>query len=207
MAMPMITNWKKIDASGDKEVDPTLYRQLVGSLMYLVNPRLDLCYAVNTLSQFMVELKRAHWAAAKHILRYVRGTVNFELRYTKGNDIELSGFTDADWAGSSVDWKSTTMYCFRIGSGMTSWCSKKQKLVALSSAESEYMAAIKTTCEAIWLRKFLVNLFRRRMEVTKIVCDNQSCIKLIENPVFHDLSKHIDIWCHFIRDCVQRGAV
>jgi len=93
----MITNWKKIDASGDKEVDPTLYRQLIGSLMYLVNTRLDFCYAINTLSQFMVEPKRAHWAAAKHILRYVRGTVNFGLRYTKGIDIELSGFIDADW--------------------------------------------------------------------------------------------------------------
>ena len=123
--MPMITNWKKIDASGDKEVDPTLYRQLIGSLMYLVNTRPDLCYVVNTFSQFMVEPKRAHWAAAKHILRYVRGTINFGLRDTKGNDIELSGLTDADWVGSSVDRKSTTGYCFDIGSGMTSWCSKK----------------------------------------------------------------------------------
>eukprot|EP00253_Pinus_taeda_P026238 PITA_26238 len=70
-ATPMITNLKKIDASEDKDVDPTLYRQLIGSLMYLVNTRPDICYAVNTLSQFMVEPKRAHWAAAKHVLRYI----------------------------------------------------------------------------------------------------------------------------------------
>jgi len=69
------------------------------------------------------------------------------------------------------------------------------------------MAASKATCEAIWLRKLLVNLFRRRMEATRIFSDNQSCIKLSENPVFHDHSKHIDIQCHFIRDCVQCGAV
>eukprot|EP00253_Pinus_taeda_P032137 PITA_32137 len=207
MAMPMITNWKKIDASGDKEVDPTLYRQLIGSLKYLVNTKPNLCYAVNTLSEFMVEPKRVHWATTKHILRYVCGTINFGLRYTKGNDIELSGFTNADWAGSSVDRKSTTWYCFDIGSGMTSSCSKKQKSVALSFAEAEYMAASKATCEAIWLRKLLVNLFRRRMESTRIFCDNQSCIELFENPVFHDHSKHIDIRCNFIRDRVQRGAV
>eukprot|EP00253_Pinus_taeda_P014859 PITA_14859 len=71
MATPMITNWNKIDASEDKDVDPTLYRQLIGSLMYLVNPRLDICYDVNTLSQCMVEPKRAHWATTKHVFRYI----------------------------------------------------------------------------------------------------------------------------------------
>eukprot|EP00253_Pinus_taeda_P029399 PITA_29399 len=156
MATPMITNWKKIDASEDKYADPSLYRKLIGSLMYLVNTRPDICYVVNTLSQFMVEPKRVHWATSKHVLRYIQGTIEHGLLYTKGNDIRLSGFTDADWVGSSVDRKSTT---------------------------------------------------GRRMEATRIMCDNQSCIKLSENPVFHDLLKHIDIKCHFVRDCVQRGAV
>ena len=167
MATPMITNWKKIDALEDKDIDPTLYRQLIGSLIYLVNTRPDSCYAVNTLNQFMVEPKRAHWATTKHVLRYIQGTIEHRLLYTKGNDIRLSGFTDADWAGSSVDRKSTTGYCFNIGSGMTSWCIRKQKSVALSSAEAEYMEASTTLCEVIWLRKLLVNLFRRRMEATK----------------------------------------
>eukprot|EP00253_Pinus_taeda_P025975 PITA_25975 len=112
-----------------------------------------------------------------------------------------------DWAGSSVDWKSTTRHCFNIGSEMTSWCSRKQKSMALSSAEAEYMATSTASCEAIWLRKLLVNLFRRSMEATIILCDNQSCIKLSENLVFHDQSKHIDIRCHFVRDCVQQAAV
>lgn len=80
MATPMITKWKKIDASGDKEVDPTLYRQLIRSLMYLVNTRLEICFAINTLSQFMVEPKRVHWVVARHILRYVRGTVIYGLK-------------------------------------------------------------------------------------------------------------------------------
>ena len=98
--------------------------------------------------------------------------------YTQGNDISLSGFTDADWAGSSVDRKSTIGYCFNIGSRMTSWCSRKHKFVALSLAEVEYMAASTASCETIWFKKMLVNLFRRKMEATSILCDNQSCIKL-----------------------------
>eukprot|EP00253_Pinus_taeda_P031781 PITA_31781 len=207
MTTPMITNWKKIDALEDKDVDPTLYKQLIGSLMYLVNTRPDICYTVNSLSQFMVELKRAQWVAAKHVLRYLQGTIDYGLLYTRSKDIRLSGFTDADWAGSSVDQKSASGYCFNIGSGMTSWCSRKQKFVALSSSEAEFMVASTASCEAIWLRKLLVNLFRRNMEATRIMCNNQSCIKLSENPMFHDRSKHIDIRCHFVRDCVQRGVV
>ena len=96
MTTPMITNWRKIDMSDDEEADPTLYRQLIGSLMYLVNTTPDIFYDVNTLSQFMVEPKRAHWAAAKHVLRYLQGTIELGLKYTRDNDVMLSGFTDAD---------------------------------------------------------------------------------------------------------------
>jgi len=103
MATPMITNWKKIDASGDKEVDPTLYKHLIGSLTYLVNTSPDICFVVNTPSQFMVEPKRVHWVTAMHILSYVRRTVGYGLKYSRGEDFRLNGFTDADWAGSSVD--------------------------------------------------------------------------------------------------------
>eukprot|EP00253_Pinus_taeda_P030424 PITA_30424 len=125
-----------------------------------------------------------------------------EPRYSKRNEN-----SQTDWAGSSVDRKSTSGYCFNIGSGITSWCNRKQNSMALSSSEAKYMVASTTLCEAIWLRKLLVNLFKRNMEATRIICDNQSCIKLSENLVFHDRSKHIDISCHFVRDCVQCGAV
>jgi len=106
-----------------------------------------------------------------------------------------------------MDKKSTSGCCFSLGSGVVSWFSRMQKSVALSSAEAEYIAASMATCEAIWLRKLLVALFGQKVETTVIHCDNQSCIKLSENPVFHDRSKHIDIRYHFIRDCVQRGIV
>jgi hypothetical protein len=103
--------------------------------------------------------------------------------------------------------KSTSICCFNIGSSIISWFSRKQISVALSSTEAKYMAASLAACEALWLRKLLLGLFRQELEVIVIHCDNQSCIKLSENLVFHDRSKHIDIRDHFIRDCVQRRAV
>eukprot|EP00253_Pinus_taeda_P024990 PITA_24990 len=155
MATLMITKWKKIDASKDKEVDPILYRQLLGLLVYLVNTRPDICFVVNTFNQFMVEPKRVHWAVARHILRYVRGTVGYGLKYSRGEDIHLNGFNNVNWAINSIDRKNTSGHYFSVGSGMISWCSRKQRSVALSSAKAEYMAAYTTTCEAIWLRKLL----------------------------------------------------
>ena len=107
MTTPMITNWKKIDMSEDDEADPTLYRQLIGSLMYQVNTRPEICCAVNTLSQFMVEPMRAHWATTKHVLRYLQGTIKLGLKYTRSSAVRLSGFINVDWAESPVDRKST----------------------------------------------------------------------------------------------------
>jgi hypothetical protein len=118
--------------------------------------------------------------------------------------VKLHGFTNADWAGSPMDRKSTSGGIFSIGSTIVSWYNRKQRSVALSSAEAEYMAASQATCEAIWMRKILVGLFGSHLDPTMIYCDNQSCIKLSINPVFHDISKHIDIRYHHLRDCVQR---
>jgi hypothetical protein len=90
---------------------------------------------------------------------------------------------------------------------MTSWQSRKQSSIALSTAKAKYIAACSARCEAIWLRKLLTGLFDLEMEATVILCDNQSCIKMTENPVFHDKSKHIEIRYHYICDMVQRGAI
>ena len=103
--------------------------------------------------------------------------------------------------------KSTFGCCFNLGSTMISWQSRKQSSIALSTTEAEYIAACSASCEAIWLRKLLTGLFDLEMEATTILCDNQSCIKMTENPVFHDRSKHIEIRYHYIRDMVQRGAL
>jgi hypothetical protein len=95
-----------------------------------------------------------HWVAAKHVLRYLRGTVEYGLSYIQGDGVKLVGYSDVDWAGNTVDKKSTSGCCFSLGSGAISWFSRKQKSVALSSAEAEYMAASLASCEAIWLQKY-----------------------------------------------------
>jgi hypothetical protein len=161
-----------------------MYRQLIGSLMYLVNTRPDICFAVSTLSQYMVEPRHVHWIAAKHVLRYLHGTVGYGLRYVSDGDVKLQGYTDSDWAGSAVDRKSTSGCCFSLGSGMISWLSRKQTSVALSTTEAEYIAASVASREAVWLRKLLAGIFDLELEPTLIHCDNQSCVKLSENLVF-----------------------
>jgi hypothetical protein len=117
------------------------------------------------------------------------------------------GYSDLDWAGSTIDRKSTSGCFFNLGSGVISWYNRKQKSVALSSTEAEYMEANQASCEASWLRKMLRNIFETDLVPTTIFCDNQSCIKLSENPVFHDKSKHIEIRYCFIGDKVQKGVV
>ena len=155
----------------------------------------------------MVSPKRVHWIAVKHVLRYIQGTVDYGLDYVQGGGVKLTGYTDSDWAGSVSDRKSTSGCCFGLGSAVVSWLSRKQKSVALSSSEAEYMAAGQASCEAIWLRKILHGLFDLELGPTVIHCDNQSCIKLTENLVFHERTKHISIKYHFIRDWVQKGVV
>jgi hypothetical protein len=98
MSTPMISNLKKLQdqATGSDPEHPTVYRQIIGSLMYLVHTILDICYAVNALSQFMCEPKHIHMVVVKHILRYVQGTIAYGLRYTSNGGVMLHGFTDSD---------------------------------------------------------------------------------------------------------------
>jgi hypothetical protein len=197
MDTPLPGNWRKEDATYGEVVDATVYRQLVGSLMYLVNTS----YVVNQLSQAMIKPTKIFWKEGKHVLRYPRGTSEYGLWYRQTNEVNLHGFMDVDWVGSPTDKKSTSGGIFSIGSTTVSWYNRKQRSVALSSAEAEYMAASQDECEAIWMRKILVGLFGSHLDLTS---DNQSYIKLSINPMFHDRSKHIDIQYHHIRYCVQR---
>jgi hypothetical protein len=171
--------------------------------MYLVNTILDICYVVNVISQFMSQPRQNHWIETNDVLRYLRGTVGYGLRYASGVDMRLQGYAGADWAGSAVDQKSTSG-CFTLESAMVSWCNKKQSSVALSTGEAKYIALSVAVREEVWLHKLLVDVFDHEMDSTIIHCDNQSRVKLSENPVFHDKSKHIEIKYHYIRDMVQR---
>ena len=107
--------------------------------MYLTNTRPNICFAVNTLSQYLVQPRRVHLIAAKHVMRYLKGTIEFGLYYDGNHDYRLYGYTDADWAGSVSDRRSTSCGCYSLGSSMISWFSRKQSSVSLSTAEAEYI--------------------------------------------------------------------
>jgi hypothetical protein len=111
----------------------------------------------------MVELRSVHMIGEKHVLRYIVGTIDFGLDYIRGDGVSLVGYTDTDRAECATDRKSTSGWCFGLGSGFVSWFSRKKKSVALSLAKTEYMAASQASCEAIWLRKMLVGLFGQEM--------------------------------------------
>ena len=126
-------------------------------------------------------------------MRYLKGTIDLGLYYDIDHEYILYGYADSDWAGSAAEKKSTLGGCYCLGSAMISWFSKKQSSVALSTAEVEYITTYSASCEAIWLRKLMSGLFGMALDTTFILCDNQSCVKMTENPMFHDKSKHIEI--------------
>ena len=140
--------------------------------MYLVHTRLDISYTVNALSQFIFDLKHIQWVAAKHVLKYVRGTITYGLRYISTSGVLLSRYADLVRAGNAVDRKSTSGYCFSMGSAMISWSSRKQGSIAQSTAEAEYIATSDAYKEVVWLRKLLFDLFEGKLDSTIIHCDN-----------------------------------
>ena len=143
----------------------------------------------------------------KRVFRYIQGTKNYGIEFTVDGDA-LQGYSDADWAGDTESRRSTSGYAFMMNSGCISWRSKKQRTVALSSTEAEYMALSEATQEAVWLKVFLCELGEMaKDEAIKIYEDNQGSIALAKNPEFHKRTKHIDIRYHFVREKVEDGQV
>ena len=193
MATPMDTNLNLISDESSQLVDMTQYRHIIGSLMYSTNTKPDICFDVNTLSQYLVKLRQVHLITANHVMRYLKDTIDLGLYYGRDHDCRLYGYIDSDQVGSTAYRKSTSGGLYCLGSTMISWFSKKQSSVSLSTAEAKYITAYYTCYEAVWLRKPMSGLFAMELDTTVILCDNQSCIKMTENLVFHDKSKHIKI--------------
>jgi hypothetical protein len=187
-------------------INPSLYRQLIGSLLYLTHTRPDISFAVGLVSRFSQDPHESHWKAAKRILRYIQGTTNFGIQYSSGAS-QLVGFTDSDWAGSVDDRKSTSGFVYCLGSAPVTWSCKKQSAIALSSAEAEYRAAVLASQEVLWLRQLLTEFGIQQDHPTTLWCDNQSAIHISRNPVEHQRTKHIEIHMHFIRQLIQDGVL
>lgn len=207
VSTPCVTGLKLSKKGEGKLVDPTIYRSLVGNLMYLTATRPDLMFVVSMISRFMEKPHSEHWEAAKRILRYVKGTVDYGIFYEAGVPVSLTGFTDSDFGGSIDDSKSTSGYVFNIGSGAISWSSKKQPIVALSTTEAEYIAAAHAGCHLVWLEEILKYLKQKQEADPTLFCDNTSTISVTKNPVLHGKTKHIRIRYHFLRELVNDGII
>jgi hypothetical protein len=170
MPTSMVMDMKKMnEASTDLgEIDPHLYQQLIGSLMYLVNTIPDICYAVNVLSQFINQSRQTHCIVVKHVLRYLQGTIGYGLRYASIVDMRLQGYVDVYWVGSAMYHKSTSGCCFTLGPARVSWCNRKQSSMDLSTTEAEYIALSVEVRKAVWLCKILIDLFDHEMDLLSL---------------------------------------
>jgi hypothetical protein len=142
---PFLSRVKLKDDRETPLVYNKLYRQLVGSLLYLTHSISDLSYAVGKVSRFMQEPHELHWKDAKHILQYVQGTITFGIHYVAKSTLDLIGFTDSDWASDSIDHKSTSSYSLSLRSRPICWSRKKQSSISLSSTEAEYRGVFNIT--------------------------------------------------------------
>ncbi|KAJ9548353.1 hypothetical protein OSB04_020896 [Centaurea solstitialis] len=204
---PLEHNLHLASNSGLLLQNPTRYRQLVGSLVYLIVTRPDIAYAVHTINQFMAAPCFDHYATVVRILRYLKGTMFHGLHFSSKSLLVLRGFSDSDWDSDMTDRRSTTSYCFFLCDSLISWRSKKQSLTARSSTEAEYRALAETSQELIWLRWLLSDMGTPQTSPTPLCCDNNSAIQIAHNDVFHERTKHIEIDCHFVRQHVVRNII
>ena len=138
-----------------ERIDPTLFKSLVGSLLFLTCTRLDILYAVGLVSRYMEALTTTHLKTSKRILCYIKGTIDFGLLYSSSNNFKLVGDSNSDWVRDMDDRKSTTGFVFFMGDTAFIWMSKKQPIVILLTCEAEYVATTSCVCHAIWLRNLL----------------------------------------------------
>jgi hypothetical protein len=157
-------------------------------------------------ARFQADPKEVHLRAVKRILRYLVHTPKFGLWYPKGSTLDLIGYSDVDWAGCKIDRKSTSGTYQFLGRSLVSWASEKQNSVALSTAEAEYIVTGHCCTQLLWMRQTLRD-YGYKLTKVPLLCDNESAIRMADNPVEHNHTKHIAIRYHYSRDHQQRGDI
>ncbi|KAK1410452.1 hypothetical protein QVD17_36989 [Tagetes erecta] len=192
---------------GSPAVDPTPYRQIIGSLQYLAFTRPDVSFAANRLSQFMHAPTQKHWQALKRVLRYLKGTIYHGLFLSRGSPLTLTAFADSDWGGTNDGGRSTSAYLLYLGSNIISWRSSRQKSVSRSSTEAEYKALANAAAELSWVQNILQELGITLPHCPRLFCDNTGATYLCANPVYHSRMKHVALDYHFVRERVTSGLL
>ncbi|CAN1837958.1 Retrovirus-related Pol polyprotein from transposon TNT 1-94 [Linum perenne] len=188
-------------------VDKERYQRLVGKLIYLAHTRPDIAFSVSVVSQFMQTPNEEHQEMVMRILRYLKTSPGKGLLFQKQHQRHITVYTDASWAGELTERRSTTGYCTYVWGNLVTWRSKKQTVVARSSAEAEYRAIAHGIQEGIWLRRVLQELRVKNTGAIEMLCDSQAAIRIVKNPVQHDRMKHVEIDRHFITQNVTEGVI
>jgi hypothetical protein len=206
MSTPMGTNGSLDSDTSGNMVDQKMYRSMIGSLLYVTASRPDVMFSVCIYARFQASPRASYLKATKRILRYLKHTQNFGLWYPKGAKFELVGYFESDYMGCKAERRSTSGTCQLLERSLISWSSKKQNSVALSIAEAEYIAAGSCCAQILWMKATL-NDFGIEFKQVPLLCDNESAMKLTNNPVEHARTKHIDVRHHFIRDHQQKEDI
>jgi hypothetical protein len=173
------------------------YQRLVGRLMYLAHTRPDLAYALSVISQFMHSPSEEHMKVVTRILRYLKSSPGKGILFKKGDNLKIDGYTDTDWAGSIQDRRSTSGYFTFVGGNLITWRSKKQEVVARSSAEAEYRGMAKAICELLWIKNLMQELQVEQTSPMRLYCDSKAACDIAPNHVQHDRTKHVEVDRHF----------
>src|SRR3954471_16251902 len=184
---PMKLNAKIHPTDGDPLPDPTRYRHLVGSLVYLVVTRPDISYHVHILSQFVSAPTTVHYSHLLRVLRYLRGTISLALFFPRSSSLQLQAYSDATWASDPLDRRSLSAYYVFLGGSLIAWKTKKQIAVSRSSAEAELRAMALLTMEVTSLRWLLEDFGVSVSTLTPLLSDSTSAISIARDPVKHEL--------------------
>nr|GFB08333.1 copia protein [Tanacetum cinerariifolium] len=187
-------------------VDATKYHSMIGALMYLTSSRPDIVHSTCLCARYQAKPTEKHLKEVKRIFRYLWGTVNTGLWYTKDSGFELTGFSDADYAGCKDSFKSTSDGAQFLGEKLVSWSSKKQDCTMLSTAEAEYVSLSACCAQVLWMRTQLTD-YGFHFDKIPIYCDSKSAIAISCNPVQHSRTKHIAVRYHFIKEHVEKGTI
>lgn len=206
---PMATTEKLSKAIGNPLTsdEATKYRSIVGALQYLTLTRLDISFAVNKVCQFLQSPTDDHWTAIKRILRYLKHTSKDGLHISRSASMTVTAYSNADWARSVDDRRSTSGFAVFLGKNLVSWSARKQQTVSRSSTEAEYKAMANATAELVWIQSVLGELGISQSQAPILWCDNLGATYLSANPVFHARTKHIENDFHFVRERVARRAL